>query len=73
MVWTQIETNFVFLDATQTRLSIPFQAAFQMEEIIEVDDLLEFDDEQWKMVVSNLKNPASTMSIARPKSPPALI
>ena len=40
---------------------------------IEVDDLLEFDDYQWKTVVSNLKNPESTMSVSRPKSPPVPI
>ena len=73
MVWTKIETDFFFLDANQMGLSIPVQAALQMEVIIEVDDLLEFDDEQWKTVVSNLKNLASTMSVARPKSPPVPI
>ena len=69
MVWTQIETYFFFLDATQMGLSIPVQSALQLEGIIGVDELFEFDDEQWKTVVSNLKNPASTMSVARPKSP----
>ena len=44
MVWTQIETNFFFRDATQIWLSITVQAAVQMEVIIEVDDLLEFYD-----------------------------
>ena len=73
MVWTQIETDFFFLDATQTVLSIPVQAALQLKGIIEVDEFLEFDDEQWKTVVSNLKNPASTMSVARNKSPPVTI
>ena len=38
-----------------------------------MDDLLEFYDDQWKTVVSNLKNLTSTMSIARPKSPPVPI
>ena len=38
-----------------------------------MDDLLEFDDEQWKTVVRNLKNPASTMSVGQPKSPPVPI
>ena len=68
-MWTHIETDSFFLDATQMGLSIPVQAALQLEGIIEVDDLLEFDDDQWKTVVSNLNNPASTMSVARPKSP----
>ena len=54
-------------------LPIPVQAALQLEGIIEVDDLLEFDDDQWKTVVSNLKNPASIMSVARPKYPPVPI
>ena len=54
-------------------LSIPVQDALQMEVIIGVDDLLEFDDDQWKTVVSNLNNPASTMSVARPKAPPVPI
>ena len=40
-----------------------------MEVIVEVDDLLQFGDEQWKTVVSNLKNPERTMSVARLKSP----
>ena len=57
MVGTQIETDFFFLDSTQIGLSIPFQAALQLEGIIEVYDLLEFDDDQWKTVVRNLKNP----------------
>ena len=73
MVWNQTEIYFFFLDATQMGLSIPVQAAIQLKGIIEVDDLLEFNDEQWKTVISNLKNPASTMSIARPKSPPVPI
>ena len=55
MVWTQIETDFFFLDTTQMGLSIPVQADLKLEVIIEVDDLLEFDDEQWKTVDSNLK------------------
>ena len=54
-------------------LSIPVQDALQMEVIIGVDDLLEFDDDQWKTVVSNLNNPASTMSVALPNSPPVSI
>ena len=54
-------------------LSIPVQAVLKMEGIIEVDDLLKFDDEKWKTVVSNLKNPGRTMSIARPKDPPVPI
>ena len=57
MVWTQIETDFFFLDATQMGLSIPVKASLQLEGIIEVYDLLEFDDDQWKTVVRNLKNP----------------
>ena len=65
MVWTQTETDLFFQDATQMRLSIPFQAALQLEVIIEVDDLLEFDGDQWKTVVISLKNLASTMSVAR--------
>ena len=73
MVWTQTETKLFFLYAPQMGLSIPVQDSLQLEEIIEVDDLLEFDDNQWKTVVSNLKNPASTMSVARPKSPPVPI
>ena len=70
MVWNQTETDFFLLDATQMGLSILVQAAIQLEEIIEVDDLLEFDDEQWKTVVIKLKNSARTTSVARPKSPP---
>ena len=58
MVWNQIETNLFFLDANQTVLSIPVQADLQLEVIIEVDELLNFDDDQWKTVISNLKNPA---------------
>ena len=54
-------------------LSIPGQVYLQLEGIIEVDDLLEFYDDQWKTVVSNLKNPESTMSVTRPKSPPVPI
>ena len=54
-------------------LSIPVQAAIQLEGIIEVDDFLEFDDNQRKKVVSNLKNPARTMIVARPKAPPVPI
>ena len=73
MVWTQIETDLFFLDSTQMGLLIPVQSAIQLERIIEVDDLLEFDDDQWKMVVSNIKNPESTMSVAWPKSAPASI
>ena len=73
MVWNQIETDFFFLDATQMGLSIPVQAAIHLEGIIEVDDLLEFDDEKWKTVIINLKNPASTMSVVRPLSPPVPI
>ena len=69
MVWTQIETDFLFLYATQMGLSIPVQADLHLKGIIEVDDLLEFDDDQWKTVVSNLKNPASAMSVGRPKAP----
>ena len=63
MVWTQIETDLILRDATQMGLPIPVQAALQMEGIIEVDEFLEFYDDQWKTVVSNLKNPASTMSV----------
>ena len=73
MVWTQIETDFFLVDATQMGLSIPVQAALQLEGIIEVDDLFELDDDQWKTVASNLKNPASTMSVAQPNSPPVPI
>ena len=73
MVWNQIKTYFLFLDATQMGLPIAVQAVLQLEGIIEVDDLLEFDDEQWKTVVSNLKNLASTTSASQPKSPPVLI
>ena len=40
MEWTQIKTDFLFLDATQMGLSIPVQAALQLEGIIEVYDLL---------------------------------
>ena len=58
---------------SQMGLSISVQDSLQLEVIIEVDDLLEFDDEQWKTVVSNLKNLASTMSVSRPKSPPVPI
>ena len=42
MVWTQIETYFFFLDATQMGLSIPVQAAIQLKRVIEVDNLLDF-------------------------------
>ena len=56
MVWTQIETDFFFLNATQMGLSITVQADLQLELFIEVDDLLEFDDDQWKTVISKLKN-----------------
>ena len=73
MVWTQIESDFFFRYATQMGLSVPVQAALHMEGIIELDDLLEFDDDQWKTVVSNLKNLASTMSVAQPNSPPVPI
>ena len=73
MVWTQLETDLFSLDATQMGLSIPVQAALQLEVIIEIDDLLEFDDDQWKTVVRNIKNMASTMSVDRPKSPPVPI
>ena len=73
MVWTQLETDFFSLDATQMGLSIPVQAALQLEGIFEVDDLLDFDNKQWKTVVSNLKNPASAMSVGQPKSPPVPI
>ena len=73
MVWNQIETDFFFLDDTQMGLPIPVQAALKLEWMIEVDDLLEFDDEQWKAVVSNLENTESTMSVARHKSPPVPI
>ena len=73
MEWTQIETDFFSLDATQMGLSIIFQADLQLKWIIDVDDLLEFDDDQWKTVVINLRNQKSTMSIARPKSPPVPI
>ena len=45
-------------------LSITVQGSIHTEGIIEVDYLFEFDDEQWKTVVSNLKNPESTMSVA---------
>ena len=38
-----------------------------------MDDLLEFDDEQRKTVVRNIKNLASTMSVAQPNFPPAPI
>ena len=41
--------------------------------MIEVDDLLESDDNQRYTVVRNLKNPAITISVARPKSPPVPI
>ena len=40
MVWTKIETDFFFLDANQMGLSIPVQAALQLEGIIEMDDLV---------------------------------
>ena len=40
MVWTQIETDFFLLYATQMGLSIPVQVALQMEGIIDVDELL---------------------------------
>ena len=73
MVWNQIETYFFFLNATQMGLSIPVQDALQLEGIIELNDLLEFDDDQCKPVVSNLKNLSSTMSVARPKSSPVPI
>ena len=45
MVWTQIETDFFFLYSNQMRLSIPVQSDLQLEGIIEVDDLLYFDDD----------------------------
>ena len=73
MVWTLIETDFLFLDDTQMGLSIPVQAALQLKGNIDVDDLLYFDDDKWKMVSRNLKNWASTMSFAQPKTPPVLI
>ena len=73
MVWTQIENGIFFRDATQMELSISIQAALQLEGIIDMDDLLEFDDKQWKTVVSNLKNTARTMSVYQPKAPPVLI
>ena len=63
MVWTQIEMDFYFRDATKLGLSITVQADLQLEGIIEVDDLLKFDYDQWKTVVSNLNNLASTMSV----------
>ena len=69
MVWTQVENDFFFLDSTQMESSIQVQAALQLEGMIEVDDLFEFDDDQSKMVVRNINNPASTTSAARPKSP----
>ena len=46
MVWTQIETDFFFQNATLIGLSIPVQANIQLEGIFVVDDLLEFDDDQ---------------------------
>ena len=73
MVWTQIETDPFFLYATQIGLSIPIQAALQLEGMVEVDDLLEFDYEQRKKVIRKLKTPAITMSVARTKSPPVPI
>ena len=73
MVWTHIETDFFFLDATQMVLSILVKAAIYLEGIIEVYDLLDFDYEQRKTVISNLKNTASTTSFARPKYPPVPI
>ena len=63
MVWTHIETDFLFLDATQMGLSIPGQDTFQLEGIIEVDEFLEFYDDQCKTVVRNLKNLTSTMIV----------
>ena len=56
MVWNKTETYFFFLDATQMGLSIPVQDALHLEVRIQVDDLLEFDDYQWKTVVVNLNN-----------------
>ena len=72
-MWTQIETDLFFLGATRMGLSITVQATLWLEGIIEVDDLSEFDDDQWKTVVSNLKNPESNMSVTRPKSQPVPI
>ena len=73
MVCTQTETDLFFRDASQMELSIPVQATLQMEGIIEMYDLLEFDDYQWKTVVINLKNLASTISVTGHKASPVPI
>ena len=73
MVCTQTETDLLFRDASQMELSIPVQATLQMEGIIEMYDLLEFDDYQWKTVVINLKNLASTINVTGHKAPPVPI
>ena len=48
-------------------------SCYQLEGTIEVNAFLEFDDDKLKTVVSNLKNLASTMSVAQPKPPPVPI
>ena len=61
---TVAETTAFFIERAQMGLSVGLQLALQTEGIINVDDLGEFDDDHFKEISNNLRNPANVPSAA---------
>jgi hypothetical protein len=61
MVWNGNQIEAFFTDATQMAVPLPTVAGLAIEGIDNVDDLLDFDDEDLKTVMDNLRKPAGTI------------
>ena len=61
MVWNNAQITSFFTDATQMAVPVATVDGLAMEGIDDVDDLLDFDDEDLKTVMDNLRKPAGTI------------
>ena len=61
MVFTQAETNTFFTGATQLAIPVATLAGLVLEGINEVEDLEEFEDDDFDTIMTNLRKPTGTM------------
>ena len=61
---TDPETTAFLTERAQMGLSVGLRLALQREGVLYVEDLGEFDDDQFKEISSNLRNPAHVASAA---------
>lgn len=73
MVWTNAQTTSFFTDATQMALPPRSYAQLATEGITVVDDLAEFNDEDFKQMVYNLAHPPATVVPADPAAVPPVL